>query len=220
MMSLKVSIYSDYVCPFCFIGKDQLEKAIKETDIEVSVEWKTFELRPKPLAQLDPNNDTSKLSLWQQVIYPRIEAWDINMKLPNVSPHPYTDLAHEGFYYAKAHGKANDYNHRVYEAFFQEDQNIGEIEVLTQLAKEVGLNEDEFKDALVSRKYSPTRMKALEHANKEANITGVPTFIIGEERINGVVDKGTFEKVLKQESDKLKASGISDMRCSIDGGFC
>jgi len=38
MMSLKVSIYSDYVCPFCFIGKDQLEKAIKETDIEVSVE--------------------------------------------------------------------------------------------------------------------------------------------------------------------------------------
>jgi len=154
------------------------------------------------------------------VIYPRIEAWDINMKLPNVSPHPYTDLAHEGFYYAKAHGKANDYNHRVYEAFFQEDQNIGEIEVLTQLAKEVGLNEDEFKDALVSRKYSPTRMKALEHANREANITGVPTFIIGEERINGVVDKGTFEKVLKQESDKLKAFGISDMQCSIDEGFC
>lgn len=93
-MSLKVSIYSDYVCPFCFIGKDQFEKAITETDAEVSIEWKTFELRPQPLAQLDPINDSSKLALWQQAINPRIEAWDVNMKLPNVSPHPYIPIWH------------------------------------------------------------------------------------------------------------------------------
>ncbi|WP_233654766.1 DsbA family protein [Staphylococcus saprophyticus] len=103
------------------------------------MEWQTFELRPKPLEQLDPVNDSSKLSLWQQVIYPRITEWGVDMKLPNVSPHPYTDLAHEGFYFAKEHGKANEYNNRVYEAFFQEDKNIREIEVLTELAKDVSI---------------------------------------------------------------------------------
>ena len=116
------------------------------------------------------------------------------MKLPNVSPHPSTDLAHEGFYFAKEHGKANEYNNRVYEAFFQEDKNIREIEVHTELAKDVKLDEVKFKDALLSRKYSTIRLQALEHANTKANISGVPTFIIGEERINGVVDKETFKK--------------------------
>ena len=219
-MSLKVSIYSDYVCPFCFIGKDQLEKAIKETNADVSIEWKTFELRPKPLEQLDPINDSSKLALWQQVINPRIEAWDVNMKLPNVSPYPYTDLAHEGFYFAQEHGKENDYNNSVYEAFFQEDQNIGEIEVLAQLAKEVGLDEVEFKEALVSRKYSPMRMQALEYANREANITGVPTFIIGEERINGVVDKETFKKVIEVERNKVRDNITEGLQCGLDGTSC
>ena len=219
-MSLKVSIYSDYVCPFCFIGKDQFEKAITETDAEVSIEWKTFELRPQPLAQLDPINDSSKLALWQQAINPRIEAWDVKMKLPNVSPHPYTDLAHEGLYFAQEHGKENDYNNRVYEAFFQEDQNIGEIEVLAQLAKEVGLDEVEFKEALVSRKYSPMRMQALEYANREANITGVPTFIIGEERINGVVDKETFKKVIEVERNKARDNITEGLQCGLDGTSC
>ena len=219
-MSLKVSIYSDYVCPFCFIGKDQLEKAIKETNADVSIEWKTFELRPKPLEQLDSINDSSKLALWQQVINPRIEAWDVNMKLPNVSPYPYTDLAHEGFYFAQEHGKENDYNNSVYEAFFQEDQNIGEIEVLAQLAKEVGLDEVEFKEALVSRKYSPMRMQALEYANREANITGVPTFIIGEERINGVVDKETFKKVIEVERNKVRDNITEGLQCGLDATSC
>lgn len=57
----------------------------------------SYELRPRPSQQLDPINDPSKLALWEQSINPRIEAWGVNMKLPNVSPHPYTDLAHEVF---------------------------------------------------------------------------------------------------------------------------
>lgn len=57
------------------------------------------------------------------------------MKLPNVSPHPYTDLAHEGFYFAKEHGKANEYNNRVYEAFFQEDKILEKLKYLLNLLK-------------------------------------------------------------------------------------
>lgn len=220
-MALKVKVYSDYVCPFCFLGKDQFEKAVQGKDIEV--EWMPYELRPRPSQQLDPVNDPSKLAIWEQAIYPRIKAWGVDMKLPNVSPHPYTDLAHEGFHFAKEKGKEKEYNDRVYQALFQEDQNIGEVEVLAQLAKEVGLNQEEFKEALVSRKYKQTQQQALKHAYEEARITGVPTFIIGDERISGAASKETFEQVIEKESKKIKTDTFDAIQCTLevdDSGKC
>lgn len=217
-MTLKVTIYSDYVCPFCLLGKDQFEKAIEGKD--VAVEWMPYELRPRPSQQLDPVNDPSKLALWKNSITPRIEAWGVDMKLPNVSPHPYTDLAHEGFLFAKEHNKAKEYNDRLYQAFYQEDQNIGEIEVLTALAQEVGLDVANFEEALVTRKYRATHQQALKHAYEEAQITGVPTFIIGEERISGAASKEVFEKIIDQESQKIKADNFNIIQCSLDGDSC
>lgn len=217
-MTLKVKIYSDYVCPFCFLGKDQFEKAIVGKDVDV--EWMPFELRPRPSQQLDPVNDPSKLALWEHSIFPRIEAWGVDMKLPNVSPHPYTDLAHEGFHFAKEHNKAKEYNDRLYKAFFQEEKNIGDIEVLTALAKEVGLDETKFKEALITRKYQETHQQALKHAYEETQITGVPTFIIGEERISGAASKEVFEKVIDQESQKRKTNDFNIIQCSFDGDSC
>ncbi|MBU8785792.1 MULTISPECIES: DsbA family oxidoreductase [Bacillus] len=215
-MTIKVKVYSDYVCPFCFLGKDQFEKAIEGKDVEV--EWMPFELRPRPYEPLDPLNDPAKLAMWESAIAPRIEAWDVNMKLPNVSPHPYTDLAHEGYHFAKEHGKAKEYNDRVYSAFFQEEQNIGDIEVLAKLAKEAGLDEKAFKDALVSRKYRKIQQQAVRHAYEEAGITAVPTFIIGSERISGAAAREVFERVIEEESGKIKTAG--NLQCDVDGGSC
>lgn len=214
-MTLKVKIYSDYVCPFCFLGKDQFEKAIKGKDVDV--EWLPFELRPRPSLPLDPINDPSKLAIWEHSINPRIKQWNVNMKLPNVSPHPYTDLAHEGFHFAKEYQKEKEYNDRLYIAFFQEDQNIGDIDVLTKLAKEVGLNQKLFKDALLTRKYKNVQQQAIQHAYEEAQITGVPFFIIGEERISGALSKEMFEHVLNQELQKNSLNNFTSTSCSIDG---
>lgn len=202
-MKLKVKVYSDYVCPFCYLGKDQFEKALKGK--EVDVEWMPYELRPRPSEQLDPANDPDKLQLWDNAITPRAKAWNIDMKLPNVSPHPYTDLAHQGFLYARDLGKGAAYNKRVFNAFYQEDKNIGEIEVLAKLAAEAGLDEVEFKEALVSGKYRDTHQQALKHAYEEAQITSIPTFLIGEERIEGAASKEVFEQVIESELKKIKS---------------
>ncbi|QHZ48855.1 DsbA family oxidoreductase [Bacillus sp. NSP9.1] len=214
-MTLNIKVYSDYVCPFCFLGKDQFEKATEGKDVEV--EWLPFELRPRPTEQLDPLNDPSKLAMWDGAIKPRIEAWGVDMKLPNVSPHPYTDLAHEGCHFAKEHGKEKAYNDRVYKAFFQEDQNIGDIDVLTTLAKEAGLDEQAFHDALAERKYQDVQRQALRHAYEEAGITAVPTFIIGNERIAGAASQEVFEQVIEKES---KQKSVDGLRCDLDGNSC
>ena len=154
-MSLKIKVYSDYVCPFCFLGKDQFDKAMEGKDVEV--EWMPYELRPRPSEQIDPINDQEKLAGWEHYIIPRTKAWGVDMKLPSISPHPYTDLAHQGFHYAKEFGKGKAYNDRVYKAFYQEDQNIGDVEVLTRLAAEVGLEKEDFKNALATGKYEKRR---------------------------------------------------------------
>ena len=123
----------------------------------------------------------------------------VPIRLPTVSPQPHSHLAFEGFQYAKEHGKGNEYNHRVLTAFFVESQDIGEIDVLTKLASEVGLDETEFGEALKSRKYREVHQQALRHAYEEAGVTGVPMFVIGNQVLTGLQDRGTLEAVIEKE---------------------
>lgn len=214
-MTIKIKVYSDYICPFCFLAKTPFEKAIEGKDVEV--EWLPFELRPSPAEQIDPWQDPMKLAGWENYITPMAKKWGVDMKLPHVSPHPYTHLAFEGLHFAKEHGKAKPYNDRVYTAFFQEEQNIGEIDVLTKIAGEVGLDEAAFEEVLVTRKYGNAQRSALQHAYEEAQITAVPTFIIGEERLQGAADQAAFERALNKELQKDESA--KGMQCDING-YC
>ncbi|SFJ17100.1 DsbA family oxidoreductase [Thermoflavimicrobium dichotomicum] len=213
-MTLKMKVYSDYVCPFCFLGKKLLEETIKGKDIVV--EWMPFELQPYPTPPVDPWNDPGKLEGWKTVILPYAKKWGIDMKLPPFSPHPYTHLAFEGFQYAKEHGKANEYNDRVFTAFFQEGQNIGEIDVLTKLASEIGLNAEEFKNALETRKYKDTHLATLRHAYEEANIHAVPTFVIGKQVVQGIRSKKVFEKIINQELKNETFNPSAGLACDME----
>ena len=119
-----------------------------------------FELRPEPHPTLRPEGDYLQRA-WQQSVYPLARRMGVPITLPPVSPQPHTHLAFEGYQFAKEHGKGNDYNHRVLQAFFVESQDIGQIEVLTKLAGEVGLNLKEFEEALRNRKYREAHRRVV-----------------------------------------------------------
>lgn len=153
-----------------------------------------FELRPYPQPPLRPEGDYLQQA-WSQSVYPLAAKMGVEIKLPTVSPQPHTHLAFEGFQFAKEHGHGNEYNSRLLRAFFQEDQDIGQIDVLTKLAGEVGLDEQEFRRALEDRKYREVHQRALQHAY-EAGITAVPTFIIGDQVLRGLQSKETIEKAI------------------------
>jgi predicted DsbA family dithiol-disulfide isomerase len=125
----------------------------------------------------------------------------VPIKLPPVSPQPHTHLAFEGYQFAKEHGKGNEYNHRVLQAFFVEGQDIGQVDVLTRLAGEVGLNEEEFGESLRSRKYREAHRQALRHAYEEAGVTGVPMFVIGGHVLTGLQDRETVAAVIEEERE-------------------
>ncbi|PHE92619.1 hypothetical protein COF81_19415 [Bacillus pseudomycoides] len=216
-MTVKMKVYSDFICPFCFLAKGPLDEVAKEKDVEI--EWMPFELRPSPYAKIDPWQEPDKLSSWDSFILPTAKKLGVEMSLPRVSLHPYTHFAFEGYQFAKEHGLENAFHHRVFTAFFQEEQNIEEIDVLTKLAGEVGLSEAEFKEALITRKYKEKHQKAIQHAYDEANIMAVPTVMIGDEVIQGLASKEMLERVIDKEIQKGKTNSFDGMQCTTDG-YC
>ena len=202
-MPLKIKVYSDYVCPYCFLAEQPLEEAVKDKDVEI--EWMPFELRPYPKETLKPEGDYLQQS-WKQGVFPVAERMGIHIVLPNVSPQPHTHLAFEGFQYAKANGKGNVYNKRIFRAFFQEEKDIGNIDVLANLAEEIGLDKACYRAALENRTFRETHKKALEHAYREVRISVVPTFVIGETIITGLHSKDELEEIINKEINKPYSS--------------
>lgn len=192
-------MYSDYVCPYCLLAKAPLDEAVRGKEVEI--EWMPFELRPYPTPTLRPEENYLQ-TVWKNSVYPMAERMAVNMKLPAISPQPYTHLAFEGYQYAKEKGKGTLYNERMLRAFFEEEINIGDVDALTRLAGELGLNEAEYRKALEEGLYREAHQKALQHAYTEANITAVPTFIIGETVLQGICPKEVLEKVISEELEK------------------
>ncbi|KQU16874.1 hypothetical protein ASG65_08115 [Bacillus sp. Leaf13] len=212
-MTVKIKVYSDFICPFCFLGTGPLDEVVKEKDVEV--EWMPFELRPSPFPKIDPRTQPRVMEAWNSIIYPTAKKLGLEIKLPHFRS--YTHLAFEGYQFAKEHGKGNEFHHRVFIANFQEEQNIEDIEVLTKLADEVGLSQEAFKEALVSRKYKKMHREAIKHALIDAQITAVPTFIIGDEVIQGITSKEKLAKAIDQEIENIKEDELDGLQCSIDG---
>ena len=157
-----------------------------------------FELRPEPHETLRPERDYLQRA-WRQSVYPIARRMGVPIVLPRVSPQPHSHLAFEGYQYAREHGKGNEYNHRVLEAFFVEGRDIGDIEVLTKLAGEVGLDAEGFEEALRTRKYREAHRRALRHAYEEVGVTGVPLFVIGGRALTGMQDRETLEAAIEEE---------------------
>ncbi|EJO5346356.1 DsbA family protein [Clostridium botulinum] len=196
-MSLNIKVYFDFVCPFCFLGEKTLGEAIKGKNVKI--QWMPFELRPEPAPRIDPWKDPSKLNAWNNFIEPIAKNLEIDMKLPKMSPHPYTNLAFQGYHYANDMGKGDEYVKRIFNGFFQEELDIGKIHILASLAQEIGLNKEEFIEVLRNEQYKDIQKKALKHAYEETNITAVPTMIIGDEVVQGNTSKEDLEKIINRQ---------------------
>ena len=125
----------------------------------------------------------------------------VEIKLPTVSPQPYTRLAFEGLEFAKDNGRAEAYNSAVMRGFFQRDLDIGQIPVLQSLASESGLDAAEFRRALESGAFRERTRDLLRHAYEEMHISGVPLFVVGDLKLAGLQDRATLETAIANARD-------------------
>lgn len=197
---LRIDVYSDYVCPYCFLAEGPLEAAAARFAGRVELEWRPFELRPYPTPTLRPEGDYLQRA-WASSVYPLAASLGVEIVLPRVSPQPYTRLAFEGALFAAEHGLARAYNHRMFTAFFQEERDIGEPEVLAALAGEIGLDAAAFEAALAQRIYREPCARLLRHAHETLGVSSVPAIVIGARAIAGLAPQAQLEAMIQAALD-------------------
>lgn len=195
-MSLKIQFVTDYVCPYCMVAKVPFMQAIHGKDVEV--EWIPYELTQEPDKRIDTYHDEVRKEKWAKTLVPMAKALGIDMKLPpKVIPRPYTRLAFEGYHYAKEHGKGEEYNTRVFQAYFSEERDIGNPEVLCEIVKESGLDVDSFRIALNNGTYTALQKNLVAYARNELHVRSVPTIFAGNTMIEITeYTKEAFEKII------------------------
>lgn len=187
-----INVWSDFVCPYCFLAEGLLNEAVRGLDVRV--EWMPFELRSCPEPTLRPEGDYLQ-TVWRRSVYPLASQLGAEIRLPDVSPQPYSRLAHEGLLFAKDHGRAAEYAAAVFRAFFQRSLDIGDLRVLQSIAEQVGLPSDAFADALKNGHYAADHQASLALA-RQLGIRAVPTAMVGDNRFEGLPDPKRLRQLL------------------------
>jgi predicted DsbA family dithiol-disulfide isomerase len=204
---IKVDIWSDVQCPWCYIGKRKFEAGVAQSGVPVEVEYHSFELAPDtpvdfegtPVDYLQAKYATSREQA--QSMVDRVVGIAAQVGLAYDYDHIHqtnTVLAHELLHFAKAHGKQSELKERLLEAYFVEGRHVGKAEVLADLAADVGLDRDEAAAALTDHRYLPD-VKADMAQAMAYGINGVPFYVVdGRYGVSGAQDTTTFAHVLTQ----------------------
>ena len=212
---LDILFVSDYVCPYCLVGKDALKKALAELGLEAEITWHPYELTEEPSERVDTYHDEVRKKKYQ-VLYKPCKELGLDMKLPpNVIPRPYSRLAFEGWYFACDHQLGDVYNDLMYRAYFIDEKDIGDLEVLTELAKSIGLDGDAFRSALENGMYSKREKADVNYVKNVLQIKGLPAIFVNEKRL--VLKEYTVEEMKKNLLNQhMEVDGAGSF-CSIDG---
>ena len=208
--SIKVDVWSDIACPWCYIGKRKLEIAIEQFALQggsVEVEYHSYLLNPDmPVdyagSQKEYLSAHKGLSLMKvESMSDRVKriAADVGLQYDFENQiMTNTILAHQLLHFAKSKGKQLEMKERLMAAHFVEARHVGQVEALADLAAEIGLDGEEAKAALESKKYLPDFESDVAQA-LELGINGVPFFVLqGEYGISGAQESATFLNAFEQ----------------------
>jgi len=206
-MALKIVMYSDFICPFCYIGFEVFRKLKPEFDLEL--DWRGFQIHPEwpaegmPASQWRGGMDPEA----RRVVWQRIQGMALAAGFEMKPPETLTNsrLALEAAEFAKEAGAGEAFEQRVYRAYFYEGRNIGSQAVLGELAAEVGLERDDLNLTIESKRYSQ-RLRENAVTAHQHGVSGVPTFLIGEYPLVGAQSEDVMRQVLQRVSQRLAAA--------------
>jgi predicted DsbA family dithiol-disulfide isomerase len=165
-----VDVWSDYVCPFCYLQVPPIERLRGEFGDKVKIVWRAFELRPDPKPTLDPGGEYLRTT-WAQSVYPMAQQRGMTLKLPPVQPR--SRKAHEAAEFAESHLRFNAMHEALFRAFFEQGRDIGNIDVLCDIAAKVELNPDSLRQALEEERYLPLVLDD-ERLARDLGVSAVP----------------------------------------------
>ncbi|MCI2958764.1 DsbA family oxidoreductase [Agromyces atrinae] len=207
---IKIDIWSDIACPWCYIGKRNLESGIAALGDDapaVEIEYHSFELSPDTPVDFE-GDEVDFLANHKGM--PRDQVQQMLERVTGVAAgagldydfgslqHTNTVKAHELLHFAKTQGKQLELKERLLSAYFVEGRHVGRVDDLIALAEEIGLDGAAARAALESGEFT-SAVRADQQQAREYGINGVPFFVIeGKYGVSGAQPPEAFAQMLTQ----------------------
>lgn len=235
MEKMKVEIWSDVMCPFCYIGKRRFEDALQQFGRrdEIKVEWKSFQLNPH--MQTDPNVNINQY-LAEAKGWTLDHAKNMNDYVTNMAAEAGLTYnfdkaivansfnAHRLSHLAKKHGLGEAAEEALFKAYFTDGKNTDDKETLVELGVSIGLNADEIRQTVDGDAFADEVRHDIAEA-QYLGIQGVPFFVMNNKYgVSGAQAVPVFTQTLEksftewqQENNKPKLTIIDGESCTPDG---
>lgn len=237
---MKIEIWSDYVCPFCYIGKRQLENALEQFPQrdEVDIEFKSYQLDPNTPLYSESGKSfyegmaekfgggVEQVKQMTAGIEQQAKAVELDFQFETMKPTNTFD-AHRLAKFAREHGKEKEVSEKLMYGNFTASIDISDHKTLADIAAEAGLNRADALAVLQDEHAYADQVRADISEAQTIGITGVPYFIFNRKyALSGAQQQETFEQALQQVFDQeksapqfqdLSAGNDADGACGADG---
>ncbi|TLU99247.1 DsbA family oxidoreductase [Dyadobacter luticola] len=228
---MKVEIWSDVMCPFCYIGKRRFETALAQfrNKDQVQVEWKSFQLNPQ--MKTEPGKTINEYLA-------EVKGWTVDYA-QQMNDHVTSMAADAGLEYnmdqavvansfdahrfvqfAKTKGLGDAAEEQLFKAYFTDGKNTADIETLVSLGAEIGLDAEELRAVLDGTKYSDEVRKDI-HEAQQVGARGVPFFVLDRKyAVSGAQHSETFLNALEQSFGEWEKANPKPLVAFAEGAAC
>ncbi len=226
---MNVEIWSDIMCPFCYIGKRKFEAALKQFDHkdDITVTWRSFQLNPELQAKAGTHIDQylAEHKGWTLEYARKVNQQVTDMaKQAGLEYHfdkavvANTALAHQLIHIANKNGVGDQVKEALLKAYFTEGKDVGNIDALVAIGTTVGLEQNEVKQALEEGIYED-KVIADQQRAAEIGVRGVPFFVFDEKyAVSGAQPPEVFLGALQQSWNEAQSALEGDAGfCTVDG---
>ncbi|OMD80373.1 disulfide bond formation protein DsbA [Paenibacillus odorifer] len=232
---MRIDIWSDYACPFCYIGKRRLENGLSQfpNRDQVEVVFRSFQLDPHAEVSTDKSihellatkygMTVEKAKAMNAQLAEQAKDVDLEFNFDTVK-HTNTFDSHRLSHFASTKGKGAEMSERLLRAYFTDSLNLGDRSVLASLAAEVGLDQAEAAAMLETDAFANEVNGDIEEGSR-LNITGVPFFVFNNKyALSGAQPGPVFTEVLdtvwaeEQAGPTLQVVGKGNSEVSTDDG--
>ena len=213
---MRLEIISDPICPWCYIGKARLEKALQQVpDHPFEISWKPFQLNPNmPAEGMDRREYLERKFGGQQgavQVYGQIadaaKAAGLDINFEKMTRTPNTIDAHRLIYWAGIEGVQNELVAVMFNGFFKEGRDISDHKVLKDAGESVGMD-GEMIARLLATDAEVAQTRASDANAREMGVTGVPTFLIdGQYVVNGARETEFWVDLINEINEISQKSG-------------
>ncbi|RXS92670.1 DsbA family oxidoreductase [Acinetobacter junii] len=227
---MRVDIWSDVVCPFCYIGKKRLEHVAEQSGIELDIHWHSFELDPDAPTKHEVSN-TERLAQKYGRSYAEMEEMERNVAAMAATEgidfqwqkanSGNSFNAHRIIHLAQSKGLGNEAKEAFFHAYMTEGLAIGEREVVEEIASRIGLDNAEVEYVLDSDELADFVRHDEKIAHEQLKVTGVPFFVFDQKlALSGAQPREIFLQVLQQAQTSSVESIEQDNSAQCNDESC